>query len=269
MTNEKLVSEIRSSLEQISRQYETFTWQNRVPEEDELEMLKNKLLRLCDKITSLQQPGETPVALQNEASTAPAPLTEQMVVAEQTIKTQPAVTETIPVMETIEVIVKQEPEIKAEEILQAVTQPVFAEIIEQTIVTTPPPAVVAEVQHSRTDAFKESHSTIAEQYKEEESIHDKIGVGHIGFAVADKLKLSPIPDLVKAIGLNEKFLFISNLFKNESTAFHQVVDRLNNASNYAEAYMLFDSEVALKNSVDKTSEAYLHFLDLLQRRFVK
>jgi hypothetical protein len=47
-----------------------------------------------------------------------------------------------------------------------------------------------------------------------------------------------------------------------------MIDKINGTPTYQEAYMVFDSEVAIKNSVDKSSPAYQSFLDLMQRRFM-
>ncbi|MCB0850372.1 MAG: hypothetical protein KDC20_11565, partial [Bacteroidetes bacterium] len=54
MTKQSVVEEIRTALEQISRQFAVFTAGNRIPEDDELDMLKGKMIRLYDKINMLQ-----------------------------------------------------------------------------------------------------------------------------------------------------------------------------------------------------------------------
>jgi len=93
-------------------------------------------------------------------------------------------------------------------------------------------------------------------------------VAQPAFAIADKLKLSPVTDLVKAIGINEKFLFISQLFNDDSIKYQSAIDKLNTSSNFAEAYMYFDSEITSGNQIDKNSDACRQFVDLLQRRFM-
>ncbi len=270
MSKEKLIEDIKSSLEQLSRQYDVFTWQNRIPESDELDMLRNKMLRLCDKLSLLQQTENSVAAAE------PVVIKETVVIVEE----QPAVVaeKAVPVV-IEEPVLHSETKIVAEEKIEhRIIEPVIAAtpvveevrqiVKEEAVVVETKTAVVAEVQTSRTEAFKESHGTVAELFKDEESIHDKIGASHNGFAIADKLKLTPVSDLVKAIGLNEKFLFISELFKNDSAVFHQMIDRINTTPTYQEAYMVFDSEVAIKNGLDKSSPAYQSFLDLMQRRFM-
>lgn len=270
MSKEKLIEEIKSSLEQLSRQYDVFTWQNRIPETDELDMLKNKMLRLCDKLSLLQQTENNVVAAE------PVVIKETVAVVQE----QPAiVVEKIAPVVVEAPVVHTETKIVAEEKIEArIMQPIIAVapvveeikqvLKEETVIIETKTTVVAEVQTSRTETFKESHGTVAELFKDEESIHDKIGAGHNDFAIADKLKLTPVSDLVKAIGLNEKFLFISELFKNDSALFHQMIDKINGTPTYQEAYMVFDSEVAIKNGLDKSSPAYQSFLDLMHRRFM-
>ena len=88
-------------------------------------------------------------------------------------------------------------------------------------------------------------------------------------AVADKLKLTPIADLAKAIGINEKFLFIRELFNNNSDAYHQSILEINSCPDLTLATVHAENEIVRKYAVDAQSETYLQFVELLQRRFIK
>ena len=169
MSKEKLIEEIKNSLEQLSRQYDVFTWQNRIPETDELDMLKNKMLRLCDKVSLLQQTENSVAAAE------PVVLKETVAVGEE----QPAI-----VIEKVATVleapvVHAETKIVAEEKIEhRVIEPVVAVapiveevrqvIKEETVIVETKTTVVEEVQTSRTETFKESHGTVAELFKDEE-----------------------------------------------------------------------------------------------------
>ena len=54
MTKQSITNEIQVAIEQIYRQWGVFSLDNRIPENDELDMLKSKLMKLHDKINHLQ-----------------------------------------------------------------------------------------------------------------------------------------------------------------------------------------------------------------------
>jgi hypothetical protein len=100
------------------------------------------------------------------------------------------------------------------------------------------------------------------------SLNERIGQGKIHSSLSSKLQMNPISDLTKAIGLNEKFLYIKELFKNDSNAFSEAVSKLNSFHNLAEAeHYLFD-ELSEKFYWDKKSETVAKFFELVQRRYI-
>ena len=265
MTKQSITSEIQVAIEQIYRQWGVFSLENRIPENDELDMLKSKLMKLHDKINHLQllesvyaykQPIQEVIT-----ETVQKPITQTVI---EKSETEQKITIEAPEVKTFEPIIAEvtEPTPIKPEVHTATTT---AEEVKQKKVTA---SVVPPVQTARAEVFKEADQTVATMFHETETIHDKIGVAQPAFAIADKLKLSPVTDLVKAIGINEKFLFISQLFNDDSIKYQSAIDKLNTSSNFAEAYMYFDSEITSGNQIDKNSDACRQFVDLLQRRFM-
>ncbi|MBS1764553.1 MAG: hypothetical protein JSS90_06265 [Bacteroidetes bacterium] len=301
MTKQSVIEEVRIALDQISRQYDVFTAGNRIPEDDELDMLKGKIIRLYDKINMLQlvegSPVQPPVQqlpssgieLKNMVETPEAPKTiatlvpqieeettvqrvaEPVTPVKQILSTDVELKPTVEPPAAPEIIATVPTQLEKEHTVQHVAEPVIPVQQIQEPVMVAQEAVkpaVAEVQATRSGIFKDSEPTIAQQFHESETIHDKIGAAQHAFAVADKLKLTPVADLVKAIGVNERFLFISHLFNNNQQVYQQTIAKLNSAQNFAEAYMYFDTEVSTQFKADKTSDVYRQFIDLLQRRFI-
>jgi len=81
------------------------------------------------------------------------------------------------------------------------------------------------------------------------------------------LKLKPIQDLKSGIGLNEKFLFIRELFENDHQAYAQAVDTLNSSENLDEAEAIIANELLPRYGWELEKEALLNFLHLILRRF--
>jgi hypothetical protein len=258
MTREKLAAEIKEAIEQLLKQYNVFSQDNRIPEFDEAEMLKGKVMRLYDRLNRLQIAEEMATT---EELKIPPTATIKQVVFEPVLS--PVVNQLEKEIEKLQEVVHTVQTVETDNLDNTVVVEVRESVVKEVKTTNP-----ADVQAVRTEMFKEIQSTIAGSYKEEETIHDKFGTTQAGFAVADKLKLAPVADLIKAIGLNEKFLFISELFNNDQKLYQQVLEKLNTSNSFADAYMYFDSEVVMLQKVDKSSPAYALFLDLLQRRFL-
>lgn len=83
------------------------------------------------------------------------------------------------------------------------------------------------------------------------------------------LKLKPIDDLKSGIGLNEKFLFIRELFGNDHMAYAEAIEKLNKAHGLAAAEQVLAEDILPKQQWDLETEAALSFLHLIYRRFAK
>ncbi len=76
------------------------------------------------------------------------------------------------------------------------------------------------------------------------------------------MKSRPISNIESAIGLNEKFLFIKELFAGNAHHYKETIDILNNASGYDEAI----NYIRQNFSWDEEDPIVMQFLELVQRR---
>jgi hypothetical protein len=83
----------------------------------------------------------------------------------------------------------------------------------------------------------------------------------------EKLALDPIKDLKAAIGINDKFQFISSLFNGDEKAFEQAVKSINGFKIYAEAQFWIKSNLRGQYKWDDTAEVVKAFDLLVKRRF--
>lgn len=81
------------------------------------------------------------------------------------------------------------------------------------------------------------------------------------------LKEAPVKDLRKAIGINDRFLFISELFRGDEAIYERSIKTINNFSIYAEAEFWISRELKTKLGWVADSEAVQHFDQLVKRRF--
>jgi hypothetical protein len=97
------------------------------------------------------------------------------------------------------------------------------------------------------------------------SINDKLA--NEASSLAEKLGKSKIEDLRKAIGLNQKFGLISDLFGGDADSYDLALDRFNSCTDMEEATSLFNEEKRARKWEDEDSQA-LELYSLIERRYL-
>ena len=82
--------------------------------------------------------------------------------------------------------------------------------------------------------------------------------------LSSKLTSQPISDIGAAMGLNEKFSFIQELFKNDPDKFTETINNLNRASNFNDAYSYLSDTF----NWDMDDLQVQKLLDLIRRKFI-
>jgi hypothetical protein len=85
--------------------------------------------------------------------------------------------------------------------------------------------------------------------------------------VSAKLTDTPVKDLRKAVGINDRYLFISELFRGDETMYERSIKTINNFSIFQEAYYWMERELKLKLAWDQEKHSTQLFYQLVRRRF--
>ena len=85
--------------------------------------------------------------------------------------------------------------------------------------------------------------------------------------IAHTLKDGPIKDLRKAIGINDRYLFINELFRGDEIMYERSIKTINGFHIYGEAEFWIKRELKLKLGWKEDSEAVRIFDQLIKRRF--
>jgi hypothetical protein len=128
--------------------------------------------------------------------------------------------------------------------------------------TTPPKS--KQVQETQTS--KNSQEVVADKYQNTKTFrHDNLAKQQSKNDVSSKMQSKPIKDLSKAIGVNDKFLFIRELFDGNKEHYHEAIQLLNEIPDYEEA------ENYLKETFDWNWEAPVtkKFIELIKRKFAE
>jgi hypothetical protein len=98
-----------------------------------------------------------------------------------------------------------------------------------------------------------------------ESLNEKLKDNHEEVATA--LQGTPIRDLKKGIGVNDRFLFVQDLFRGDENMFERSLKTINAFNIYPEAEYWIQRELKVKLSWPDNSETVKLFDQLVKRRF--
>ncbi len=167
-----------------------------------------------------------------------------------------------PLVEPVpEPVVKPVPEPEPEKVVEAVVpepepKPAPEPVVEPAPALKPEPEPKVEIKPETKieEPVKPQQRSLNDLFNEQKQ------------DLGDKFQQTKITDLTKAMSINDKFLFIRELFKNKSEEFSRAIQTLNNCENIEEA---FDIMEGLKKQYfwDSTSSAYLALCDLVRRKF--
>ncbi len=169
---------------------------------------------------------------------------------------------------TIEVLQVDEAEIEAE--LEEIKKNIDAR--NKINVQNKPPLLFDPIEDTPTLTHQKSKE---EKHKKE--VHDFIA-GENSASLNDKLKQAkielsdslqevPIKDLKKAIGVNDRFLFINELFRGDEVMYERSIKTINGFSIFPEAEYWIKRELKLKLGWNDSNDVVKQFDQLVRRRF--
>jgi hypothetical protein len=109
---------------------------------------------------------------------------------------------------------------------------------------------------------KEIHELISEK---KESMNDRLKEEKK--EVVHALKDSPIKDLRKGIGINDRFTFVNELFRGDDAMYERSIKTINGFHILSEAEYWINRELKFKLGWNDNKETVQHFYHLVRRRF--
>lgn len=106
--------------------------------------------------------------------------------------------------------------------------------------------------------------TLADTFgKRTNSINEKLGIRKDDDDLRELIKSKPITSLEGAIGINDKFLFIRELFNGDTELYNRTISTLDTSSSYG------DAKAIIMNCTDndEENEAVKQLLNLVKRKF--
>ncbi|GAB2833839.1 hypothetical protein [Ferruginibacter profundus] len=171
---------------------------------------------------------------------------------------------------TVEVLQVDEAEIEAE--LEEIRR--NAEAMQKISVQNKPQIIFEQEQEQDIPTLAHHLQETPAQKKE---VHETIGANTA--SLNDKLKQSksdlgdtltetPIRDLKKAIGVNDRFLYINELFRGDENMYERSIKTINSFSILPEAEYWIQRELKTKIGWSEDNEIVKQFIQLVKRRFI-
>lgn len=236
-------------------------------QKDKLKDIAIQLHLLADQIGIEDQIIEAPVVKPTIVETK----TQEVTPTPTVVKLVETVKEIVPEPEPIPAPIP-EPIIEAKEEIVEVPVPKI-----QEPETVEVPKIEVEVVPVKPEIKKETVETIVakpietkkEIIVESVSVNDKLSKSAVPPQnIAEKLKETPISDLVKAIAISKKFEFINLLFDGNSEFYKQCIQTIQASSDYQSAIQFIEQEVIVKYDWQEHEKLAAEFFSLVRRRFL-
>jgi hypothetical protein len=124
---------------------------------------------------------------------------------------------------------------------------------------------IPTLAHQLKEKAKEAPGTSASALQGEETLNDRLKQGKT--ELMEILRETPVKDLRKAIGINDRFLFVNDLFRGDETMYERSIKTINSFTIYPEAEYWMNRELKVKLGWDDNKETVKQFYLLVKRRF--
>lgn len=254
MEKEALLDIILQDLKELDRLLRTFSGKDHIPEafihlaQSKVSGIANEVGLLGSLAKSSSQTTAAPETTPQPESeptpiTAPAPEPEEEPKMEQTEEP------TEEAQEQSKVESKEQPKVESK--VESKEQPKVESKLQKPTVAPP----------SSPEAPGTEKKVLGELLgKDRTSFNEKLGNGQ---GNGSNKVLSPITDLRKGLGINDRFFFQRELFNGSSDVMNQTLDQLNQMNSLSSAKSFLAANFKWKPD----QEAVHAFMDLLERRF--
>ncbi len=118
-----------------------------------------------------------------------------------------------------------------------------------------------EEEEERTSISHIEKKTVGENFHIKKSLNDMLEKNN---TLDQKIAHSPIANLQSAIGINDRFLFIREMFNNDAALYSEAVRQIDQCENIKQAVNYLSSNFKIKKT-----ETSLKFVEQIRRRFAK
>jgi hypothetical protein len=115
----------------------------------------------------------------------------------------------------------------------------------------------------RTKTQESVKAILADRFGVTGTLGEKMSSSRKDEVVTSVMQSKPIADIAAAIGINDKFYYIRELFSGDAAAYSDAVSRLNAAASLGEAMKILDDSTVMGSDPAAQSS----FVDVVRRKF--
>ncbi len=104
---------------------------------------------------------------------------------------------------------------------------------------------------------------LADRFSQSGTLGDKISPARQDDAISSAIHSKPIADIGAAIGINDRFRYIRELFSGDTLAYNDTIRRLNSSASLGEAMKILDESTVMGSDPATQSS----FVDVVRRKF--
>ena len=128
--------------------------------------------------------------------------------------------------------------------------------------------VKADVHVEKEPALFDEPISLADKFgKEEKSINEKLSEGNTNKAVHQNAQSTPVSNLKTAIGINDKFMFVNELFQGDMKSYDAFIREVNDMNNGAAALNAYSQKLESLGADDESAAA-VKLGEYIERRFL-
>ncbi|MCU0458856.1 MAG: hypothetical protein MUE37_07155 [Bacteroidales bacterium] len=128
---------------------------------------------------------------------------------------------------------------------------------------TEPAAILSQPATPGQKSQEPSRAILADRFVPGGTLGEKITNGKKDEVFSSVIQSKPITDIAAAIGINDRFYFIRELFSGDSRAYSDTIGRLNAAASLGEAMKILDESTVMGSDPAAQSS----FVDVVRRKF--
>lgn len=237
---------------------------------------------------------EQPEVVEEKPAALPVKFEEPVIEIKEEVKPEPVITEEQPTEQTEESpvavfdftsnthedsysVMQEQPEVIRHELVldEAETfEPETQPVIEEPKAEDKPIEIIEEpVKEEPKAEEKQVTATLEKESKKDEpevlTLNQKISsqLAEKSASKSDQLSVKPISDLKLAITLNDKLLYVKDLFNGYNLAYSEAIEILNRFSTFEEAQRFLRTNYVTKNNWESKQATADKFYALLKRRY--
>ena len=222
------------------------------PEKAEIELARSRVRSAADLVRLLPSLNAS-----NEKNVRETPQLAE-VTPKKEINTNPPVEIKAPVAEPVRTEPVLAETVKTEPVK---TEPVLTETVKTEAVKAE--AVKAESVVGEQKSQEPSKAILADRFTAGGTLGEKISTAKKEEAGSSLIQGKPITDIAAAIGINDRFYFIRELFSGDALAYGDTINRLNAAASLGEAMKILDESTVMGSDPSAQSS----FVDVVRRKF--